>query len=974
MAFEAGKTYHGFVLIDKHDISEINSKGLLFEHEKSGARLVKLENSDDNKLFSIAFRTPPRDSRGLPHILEHSVLCGSRKFPSKEPFVELLKGSLKTFLNAMTFPDKTMYPIASRNTKDFFNLMDVYLDAVLYPNIHTKPEILKQEGWHFELNSPEEEITYKGVVYNEMRGAYSTPEEMLTRKIFESLFPNTAYGVDSGGDPDVIPELTQEQFCAFHSEYYHPSNSYIYLYGDGDTLEELKFINDKYLKDFSSRNVNSMINLQTAFDKPAKMTVDYPVSKEETEDGKTYLCLSWVTARSTDPELCLAFEILEHLLLDTPAAPLKKALLESGLGKDVFGQYIGSVLQTPFSVVLKNSNEDRKDEFEEVVFDTLHDLVENGIDKKLIEASINSMEFTLREADYQGYPKGLFYAMKSLSTWLHGETPFTPLEYEPALKILRRGLTENYFEKLIDEYLLNNTHRSLLVVRPRQGLEEDKTAALRKKLSDYKASLSPDQIEELVEQTKALRERQSIPDSPEVLEKIPSLSRKDIRSKSEELPLAEKEEAGVPVLAHHLFTNNIAYLNLYFDSGVIPAEDLPYLALLTRVVSRTDTENHDYSDLANELNIHTGGIDLDVSVHKHIHTGAMMPRLEVQSKALIHKLPRMFELLSEVLGHTDFSNTSRLKDIVHEMKSRLEMYINFRSHTIAKCRLFSYMSPADHYSEQIEGLALYRAISAMADNFDARAVEIKNKLVDTAGLVFNRKNLLASITIDEKDYPAFQKEFPSLLEHLSSDTPVPVEYSFETPVINEGFYTPGKVQYVAKGFDFSQLGYEYTGVMQVVSTISRLTYLWNRVRVQGGAYGVFAQFDRDGKLFLGSFRDPNLIETLEIFDGLPEFLRNTDFDKEEITKFVLGSISNLDQPLTPSMKGERAAERWITGITHEDIQKTRDQVIATTQKDIIKLADLIEDALNKNYFCVVGSEGKIKENKNIFNDVVQIFE
>lgn len=974
MAFETGKTYHGFVLIDKHDISEVNSKGLLFEHEKSGARLVKLENSDDNKLFSITFRTPPQDSRGLPHILEHSVLCGSRKFPSKEPFIELLKGSLKTFLNAMTFPDKTMYPIASRNTKDFFNLMDVYLDAVLYPNLLVQPEIMMQEGWHYELNSPEEEITYKGVVYNEMRGAYSTPEAMLTRKIFESLFPDTAYGADSGGDPDVIPELTQEQFCAFHSEYYHPSNSYIHLYGDGDTMKELKFINDEYLQDFNSRNVNSVINLQTAFNKPVEISIDYPVSKEETEEGKTYLCLSWVTARSTDPDLCLAFEILEHLLLDTPAAPLKRALLESGLGKDVFGQYTDSLLQTPFSVVLKNSNEDRKDEFKNVVFKTLHNLVERGIDKKLIEASINSMEFELREADYQGYPKGLFYAMKSLSTWLHGETPFTPLEYEPALEILRRGLTENYFEELIEEYLLKNNHRSLLILRPRKGLEEDKNTVLRKELADYKATLSAEQIEGLVEQTKALSEHQNIPDTPEALAKIPCLSRGDIKSRAEELPLVEKEEAGIPVLAHYLFTNNIAYLNLYFDSGVVPAEDLPYLALLTRVVSRTDTENHDYSDLANELNIHTGGIDLDIAVYKHIHTGAMMPCLEVQSRALIHELPRMIELLGEVLGHTDFSNTSRLKDIIQEMKSRLEMHINFRSHVIARLRLFSYMSPADQYSEQIEGLALYRAISDMADNFDNRVDRIKNKLAEIDRLVFNRNNLLASITIGEKDYPVFQKEFPALFEHLASDIPVPVEYSFETPVINEGLYTPGKVQYVAKGFDFSQLGYEYTGVMQVVSTISQLTYLWNRIRVQGGAYGVFAQFARDGRFFLGSFRDPNLTETLEVFDGLPEFLRNTDFGKKEITKFVLGSISSLDQPLTPSMKGIRAAERWITGITHEDVQKIRDQVIETTHEDIVKLADLIEDALNKNYFCVVGSEGKIKENKDIFNDLIQVFE
>ncbi len=974
MAFETGKTYHGFKLLEKDDIKEINSEGLLFEHEKTRARLVKLENSDDNKLFSIAFRTPPQDSRGLPHILEHSVLCGSRKFPSKEPFVELLKGSLKTFLNAMTFPDKTMYPVASRNTRDFFNLMDVYLDAVLYPNLLTQPEIMKQEGWHFELDNPDDEITYKGVVYNEMRGAYSAPETILTRRILNLLFPDTVYGVDSGGDPDVIPELTQEQFRAFHRDYYHPSNSYIFLYGDGDTPEELRFINDEYLNDFSYRNINSEIKEQPAFGKPVEKVVDYPVSADETEEGKTYLSLSWVAAKSTDPELCLAFEILEHLLLDTPAAPLKKALLESGLGRDVFGLFDTEVLQIPFSVVLKNSSEDKRDEFERIVLDTLRNLVKNGIDKKLIEASINSKEFDLREADYQGYPKGLFYAMKSLGTWLYEGTPFSPLEYEQSLKTLRRGLTENYFEELIDRHLLGNSHRLLLTVRPRKGLEEDRTAALRQKLADYKATLSPEEIDELVRQTQSLKKRQSTPDTPEALAKIPSLSRSDINRQAEELPLVEKEEAGIPVLAHHLFTNNIAYLNLYFDSVVVAAPDLPYLALLARVVSRIDTENYGYGDLANELEIHTGGIDLDVSVYRHIHTGAMLPRFEVQSKALIRKLPKMIELLGEVLGHTDFSNTSRLYDIIQEMKSRLEMYINYRSHIIARDRLFSYMTTADQYNERIEGLALYKSVSDMADNFEVRAEEIAGRLANLARVIFNRQNLLASITVDEDDYTAFRKEFPALLEHLSNTVPVPVKYSFETPVINEGLFTPGKVQYVAKGYNFKQLGYEYTGVMHVVSTISRLTYLWNRLRVQGGAYGAFAQFSRDGKLFLGSYRDPNLTETLEIFDGLPGFLRSTDFSKEDITKYVLGSISTLDQPLTPSMKGIRATTRWMTGNTQEDVQKERDQLIETTREDIRGLADLVEDSLKKNYFCVVGSETRIKENKSIFNDIIQVFE
>jgi len=974
MALETGKIYHGFRLIDRHELKEINSTGLLFRHEKSGAQLMKLENSDDNKLFSINFRTPPYDSTGLPHILEHSVLNGSRKFPVSDPFVELLKGSLKTFLNAFTFPDKTMYPAASRNTKDFFNLMDVYLDAVLYPNLQTRPEIMDQEGWHYELNNPEDEIIYKGVVYNEMRGAYSTPEAVLMRKTFESLFPDTAYGFDAGGDPDVIPELTLEQFRAYHREYYHPSNSYICLYGDGSTLEELKFIDSEYLIDFTSRSVDSSIDQQPSFDRPVEITVDYPVSSEESEDGKTYLSLNWVTALSTDPELCMALEVLQHLLLETPAAPLKKALLESGLGTDAFGQYNENLLQTTFSVVLKNSNERNKEEFRTVVLNTLQNLTEAGIDKKLIEASINSMEFALREADYQGFPKGLFYAMKSLTTWLHGDNPFTPLEYESVLRILRRGLTENYFEKIIEEYLLRNAHCSLLIVRPQKGLEESGVAELRKKLSDYKATLSAGQVDELVKKTRDLQLLQSTPDSPEALATIPALTREDITRESEELPLIEKEEAGIPVLAHHLFTNSIAYLNLYFDCSAVPAEDLPYLALLTRVISNIDTENHDYSDLANEVNIHTGGINLDVAAFRHAGSGELIPRLEVQSRALVHKLPRLIELLGEILGHTDLGNSCRLKEIILEMKSRLEMYIHSRSHIIARRRLFSYISPVDHYAEQIEGLSLYKAVLEMAENYDSRTEEIAKSLTRIIGLVFNRQNLLASITISENDYSEFSNEFPALLEHLTDTAPVSLEYSRVSDVTNEGLFTPGKVQYVTKGFDLHLLDHDYSGVMIVVATISQLTYLWDKIRVQGGAYGAFAQFYRDGRFFLGSFSDPNLSETLDVFDGLPDFLRNLDPGKEDITKFVLGSISGLDHPITPSMKGERAAERWIQGITQEDIQKTRDQVIAVTSDDIAGLADIIEDALRKNLFCVVGSESRIKEDEAIFNALVQVFD
>ena len=590
MTLEVGKLYEGFKLIEEKNLDDINSMGRIFEHEKSGARLFHLENEDDNKVFSIGFRTPPSDSTGVAHILEHSVLCGSRKFPSKEPFVELAKGSLNTFLNAMTFSDKTMYPVASRNTKDFYNLMDVYMDAVLYPNIHKTDEIMMQEGWHYELDNKDSELTYKGVVYNEMKGAYSSPERVLIGGIQESLFPDTTYGVESGGNPKNIPELTKEQFKDFHKKYYHPSNSFIYLYGDMDLLKTLSFINNEYLKDFDKIEVHSDIDMQQAFDAMKEVTIEYPISLSEQEEDKTYLSLNFVTGSAMDTEAYYALDILESMLLETPSAPLKKAIIDAKIGKDVFGIYDGGILQPVFGIIAKNANEGDKDKFKAVVMDTLRSLVREGLDKKLIESAINSKEFALREADYGGYPKGLIYNIKALDSWLYGASPMMHLQYEATFKKIRTALSTNYFEKLIEKYLLNNSHCTLLVSKPVKGLDEVRTEELKKELEAYKNSLSENELEQLMAQTNRLKERQNTPDSVENIEKLPLLSLKDIDPSIEKLPTIEKEESGIKILHHDLFTSGIAYVNLYFDTNAVAQEDIPYLAILTRVLGSIATE------------------------------------------------------------------------------------------------------------------------------------------------------------------------------------------------------------------------------------------------------------------------------------------------------------------------------------------------------------------------------------------------
>ncbi|MCT8976338.1 insulinase family protein [Clostridium sp. CX1] len=972
---ELGNIYNGFKLLEENNIDEINSTGMLFEHEKTGAKLFYLKNDDDNKVFSISFRTPPTDSTGVPHILEHSVLCGSRKFPVKEPFVELVKGSLNTFLNAFTFPDKTMYPVASTNDKDFKNLMDVYLDAVFYPNIYKYPEIMMQEGWHYDLQDKDGELTYKGVVYNEMKGAFSSPESILFRKISESLFPDTQYGVESGGDPDVIPELTQQQFLDFHKRYYHPSNSYIYLYGNIDISEKLKFIDEEYLNNFEKIQVDSQLNIQKPFEKQREVIIEYPISSTEKEEDKTFLSMNFAVGKATDDELYLAFDILEHLLLETPSSPLKKALIDANIGKDVFGSFEGGMLQPMFSIVVKSSNEKEKDKFKSIITETLTKLVKEGIDKKLIEASINIKEFKLREADYHGYPTGLIYSMKAMDSWLYDEKPWEHLAFENILKKIKTALTTNYFESMIEKYLLNNNHSSVLIVKPAKGLAEKKEADLKKRLEEYRKSLSDKEIEEIINNTKLLEKRQTTSDSPEELTKIPLLSIKDIDPKAKRLPLEEKEEQGIKILHHSVFTNGIAYVNMYFDTQGVNEEQIPYISLLSTIMGKVSTEKYNYEDLAKEININTGGIRH--TAQAYYETGdaeKFYPKFVIRSKVLLENISKLSQLLGEIISHTRFDEHKRLKEIIQETKSRMEMIIFDRGHVVAANHLFSYFSPIGRYEDILSGLSFYKFIVELEKNFDDRVEELVKNLQEVSKVIFNKNNLLLSVTLEEKDYEEFNKNFGSLYSELGNEYIKPTEYKFKFEAKNEGLMTSGKVQYVAKAYNFMKLGYSYNGSLQVLRAIANYDYLWNRVRVQGGAYGSFSSFQRNGNTFFTSYRDPNLDNTLKVYQEAGDYFKKFEADDRQMTKYIIGTISDLDFPLTPSMKGERAAENYIKHFTHEDIQREREEILATKVEDIRKFGDLVSDVMRQNYLCVLGNEDRIKENKELFNELVTLFE
>lgn len=971
MNLENGKVYNGFKLLEKRTLKELGSDALLFEHEKTGARLIKILSDDDNKVFSIGFRTPPENSTGVAHILEHSVLCGSRKFDMKEPFVELLKGSLNTFLNAMTYPDKTVYPVASRNEKDFFNLIDVYLDAVLYPNIYKHKEIFMQEGWHYNIEGKDDKLTYNGVVYNEMKGVYSSADSILFRNIPKSLYPSTQYSVCSGGEPNEIPNLSYEEFINFHKTYYHPSNSYMFLYGDGDLNKELEFINKEYLSAFDKRKIDSTIRVEKAFDKMRELEMFYGIANEDDEQGKSFYSLNFSIGKVTDAQTYLAFEVLAYLLLRTTAAPIKKALIDAGVGKSASGDYDNCVKQPCFTVYVKNANSEDKYKFKDVVMKTLKDLVENGIDKELIEASINRVEFELREGDFGSYPKGLIYYLKAMDSWLYEGDPFVHLEYEKPLAQIKKALTSNYFEDLISKYMLNNNHSSLVSLHAKKGKNEEEAKLLEDKLEKIKSTFSDDEIEDLIKRCKTLKARQETPDDAKTLEAIPVLSKEDINKMPEKLPLDEKEIDGVKVLHHNFHTNKISYINMYFKSSAVKEELISLISFLNDILGRCGTENYSYEKLSNLVNINTGGIGYSAcSISNVKKDGEYNTYFELTIKAINDKLPKVFELLQEIITKTDFSDEKRIKQILEEKKSRVESAIFDSGHRIVAKKILSYVSSKGVYEEKLAGLDYYDFLVNVVENFDIN--DLKLKLEKVRDNIFNKNNLIISFSGNDEEYNIFEKSVKPFINCLSAEKLESYKYDFNVEAKNEALLMQGNVQFVAKGGDFRKAGFEYTGAMSVLETILGFDYLWNNVRVKGGAYGVFSNFRRDGGLYIASYRDPNVKETLDVYDGISEYLDNFNVTDREMQKYVIGTIRKLDTPISNSSKGELSSTLYLSGITYEDRVMERDEILNVDANSIKKFAPLVRKTLKQNCICALGNEAKLKENKSLFKNLVKV--
>ncbi|HKM35246.1 MAG TPA: insulinase family protein [Lachnospiraceae bacterium] len=968
MKIEELSTYE---VVERKRIGDLNSESCVLRHKKTGARVAILANDDENKVFSIGFRTPPVNSTGVAHIIEHTVLCGSKQFPVKDPFIELAKGSLNTFLNAMTFPDKTLYPVASCNDKDFQNLMHVYLDAVFYPNIYKEEKIFKQEGWHYEMENHDAPLKLNGVVYNEMKGAFSSPDDVLSREMMNSLYPDTTYGNESGGDPEVIPQLSYQEFLDFHRKYYHPSNSYIYLYGNMDMAEKLDFIDREYLSAFDSKEVDSEIQKQEAFQTVNRVVKEYPIGNDEKEEVNAYFSYNMSIEDTLDRELYIAFQIIDYALCSAPGAPLKQVLTDKGIGTEIYSTYENGIRQPFFSIVAKNANANQEEDFIHTIEEVLQDITRKRFDKKALLAGINYYEFKYREADFGSYPKGLMYGLQVMDSWLYDDKKvFIHVEANETYALLRKKVEENYFEELVEKYLLRNPHKSILILLPQKGLTEKKDRELAEKLQAYKDSLSKEELEQIIQETKALEEYQDSEDSEENLKKIPLLSVTDLKKEANGFVNDLQKIEDTDFLFHNLFTNGICYLRLIFPVDKIPGDLFPYIGIFKGLLGLLNTENFGYADLYNEINIETGGIACVNNVYgSYIDEDKCKVTLELKAKVLENNLQKSIELMQEIMMTSDFTDKKRIKEILAEGKSRMQGQMTSAAHGIALNRALSYVSKTAALNELLSGVDFYRLVESIDANFDKEADQLIIKLQELAKMIFRPENLMVDLVGDSQ----MAEKLPDLIRVLKKQlyTCQVKEGSF-VPVMkkqNEGYKTAGQVQYVCRAGNFKHKGISYTGALKVLKVMMGYDYLWNQVRVKGGAYGCMCSFGKSGDSFFVSYRDPNLTNTVDVYENAAAYIASFEADERTMTQFIIGAVSDLDLPMNPAAKGIYSLSGFLSDLTDADLQKERDEILSCTAKDLQKTAAQVKAFMEENCLCVVGNAQKIEEASGLFDRI-----
>lgn len=978
--------------LERKRISELDTEAVVYRHKKSGARVLTLQNQDKNKVFSISFRTPAEDSTGVSHITEHSVLCGSEKFPLKDPFIELVKGSLNTYLNAMTYPDKTVYPVASTNDKDFDNLMDVYLDAVFHPNCRKNRFTFLQEGWHYETVNEGAELRYSGVVYNEMRGAFSNPESVLERRIMHSLFPKSCYGNESGGDPEAIPDLSYENFCAFHERFYHPSNSYIILYGDLDMEAKLRFLDREYLSGFDAIDPLSEIRMQESFPRKRREEDCYPIGKEEKTEGRSYLAYSMVLKDALDPKRSMAYSILDYALLSAPGAALKQALLDAGIGEDILGGYAGGILQPYFSVIAKNTDPKKERRFQEIIRGTLRKLAEEGIDKKTLLSAINHDEFLYREADYGRTPKGLVYSLSALDSWLYGGEPWRFLDCGKLYGELRSLVEKGYFESLLRESFLDQKHASLVLLRPEAGLSEKREAELSAKLRAFREGLSEAELRKIRSDEEALLRYQEEKNTEEALRSLPLLSREDIGREAERSSFRREEVSGRSILLTELPSRGILYLRLNFNTACLTEEELPYAGFLKSALAYMDTEKHNFRDLASELYLNTGDYGFDMEVYPDLEDPLRYRGFfAAECRILPNQIEKALSLLEEILHTTKLEDPKRMLEILNECRSRERMSLENASHSYAVRRASSGFSAAGRYRELSAGIEYYRFLERSLADFEEKGGDFMRKLSLVAEKLFETKNLFLSAASEKGELekllgllPDWLSEYErrereqSLLEKILSPGTEREEKSGESAQLSlrgakrEGFCDTAQVNFVSQCGRFDRKRHPYSGALRVLKNILNFEYLWKRLRERGNAYGCMSGFSLSGEGYLVSYRDPHIRSTMQVYAELPDYLRSFRSDERGMMKYIIGAVSELDAPKTNYARAMWNLSCFLSHITDEMLQREREELLDTTEERIRSFAPYIEEILSTGAACTIGSAAKVSGAGDLFESVEKL--
>ena len=968
-------THPAYEVINKDVVTEYGAYCTLYRHKKSGAELLSVAVDDDNKVFGITFRTPPEDSTGVPHILEHSVLCGSRKYKTKDPFVQLLQGSLQTFLNAFTYPDRTCYVVASQNTKDFYNLIQVYTDAVYHPRAISDPNVHAQEGWHLELENKDDPLTYKGVVYNEMKGVYSSPDSLLMRASQRSIFPDNTYGVDSGGDPRVIPELSFEQFAEFHARFYHPANSRIYFSGDDDVYTRLEMM-DEYLREFDETPISkekSKIQWQPKKYKEPKKEVDYyPAGPDQPQTHM--VMVNWLlNDQPMDSYEELTLGVLDHLLMGTTSSILRKSLLESGLGDAVTGGGLSDeLLQATFSVGLKGV----QPEVEKLILETLEKVVEEGFEDDAIASSLNTIEFQMREFNTGSFPRGLSFMLGSMSKWLYEESPTDGLKFEKPLAKLKSEIEMNgskVFQDMLKSMIVENTHRTTVELAPSKTLEEEVLKEEADRLSKIKSQLSDEEVEEIIRKTSELKALQAAEDPPEARATIPSLELSDLKRECSEYPIQVTENeagTGIKVARHELAsTSGIAYVNFGIDLSTLSLEDAALLPLLTKIMTQTGAGEYDPVALARRIGTHTGGVSVSLltsAAHEQdadesLASGGenMITKLMIGGKATSDKTEELFSIFKLILTDARLDSQSKVIELLKETRSRMESQVQGAGHSISNTRMKARYRVAGYVDEMMSGLTYLENTKAFLKQAQedwpsllARLEKIRATLLDEETC---RSGMVMSVTGDKAVLEKIEPSLQSFLKDLPGKPdgkklpdfykePHPwVEQAQKmmiekAPLIDEGFVVPTQVSYVGKAGLLYDKGERIPGSAAVVARFLRTGYLWDHVRVMGGAYGGFCVFSPFSGLFsFLSYRDPNLHKTIDVYDAAADALMEAadalEKDPQALATAIIGTIGDMDGALSPDQKGYTAFQRWLINESPEYRQKYRDEVLNTKPED-----------------------------------------